>query len=133
MLPIRLAHASTVHSEQGATEHDGVVVFPSEKAPFASGLEYLPSRAPPACIADDDGKRKLMLVSPLRADHFTSHQETKALVEAEYERLRALNDEPPRAATVGGRAQGLAVDETTDGDDEQKKDNTTKRLMTTSR
>ena len=124
MLPIRVAHASTVHSEQGATEHDGVVVFPSEKAPFASGLEYV-AISRPTCIVDDDGQRKLMLVSPLRSDHFTSHQETKALVEAEYERLRALNDEPPRAAaTEGGRAQqGLALDdEATDDDSEQAED-----------
>jgi hypothetical protein len=119
MLPIRVAHASTVHSEQGATEHDGVVVFPSDKAPFASGLEYV-AISRPTCIVDDDGQRKLMLVSPLRADHFTSHQETKALVEAEYERLRALNDKPPRAAaTEGGHAQGLAVDKATDDDNEQ--------------
>ena len=111
-----MAHASTVHSEQGATEHDGVVVFPSEKAPFASGLEYV-AISRPTCIVDDDGQRKLMLVSPLRADHFSSHQETKALVEAEYERLRALNDIPPPLSDDEGSPDGDVASPTEDFDD----------------
>ena len=73
MLPIRVAHASTVHSEQGVNEHDGVVVFPSKKTLFASGLDYV-AISRPTCFADDDEQRKLMLVSPLCVNRFTSHQ-----------------------------------------------------------
>ena len=62
-IPLQPANATTIHSEQGQTGHNGVVLYPSEGKPFTRGLEYIgTSRATKI--------ENLILASPLTADHY---------------------------------------------------------------
>ena len=81
-LPLRVAHCSTFHKAQGLTCRDGVVIRPSQKPPFAMGLEYVG-------ISRATSMEKVILLSPFQHDkHFNNFPDLCAKVASEYERLR---------------------------------------------
>ena len=91
-LPLALAHAITVHKAQGITAPGDVVVQPSEKTPYAPGLEYV------ACSRCTRLSR-LHLLRPLQDKHFQSHPAVRAQIKEEYARLETLLVCPPALDT----------------------------------
>lgn len=89
-LPLKVAHAQTIHSAQGRTAVGDVVLYPTDltKPPFkdfTDALTYVGlSRA-----TSLDG---LYLVRPVERNHFNhdSYKFNKNLINSEYERLRKL-------------------------------------------
>jgi hypothetical protein len=81
-LPLMPAHACTIHRSQGQTKPVTLTPAQTDVEIFAMGLEYV-AISRPEYLAD------LMLLSPLRLAHFTSHQPTRRRIEEEYHRLRA--------------------------------------------
>lgn len=82
-MPLLPAQATTTHKAQGTTAHDGVVAFPSEREPWARGLEYV------MCTRQTT-LQNLILCERLRRDHFTSHSPERRQIDKEYNRLRQL-------------------------------------------
>ena len=80
-LPLILAHCQTIHSAQGLTAKDDVVIEPSPKYPFAMALEYV-------AISRVTSLRNLHLLRPVKDIHFTSHNESRQMIANEMERLR---------------------------------------------
>mmetsp|Transcript_20330 Transcript_20330/g.34022 ORF Transcript_20330/g.34022 Transcript_20330/m.34022 type:complete len:301 (-) Transcript_20330:62-964(-) len=83
MLPLTPAAAITTHKAQSCTAHHGVVLEPTRpnRTPFARSLEYIQlSRSPSLELVH--------LLLPLQASHFTSHNEQRLQIVAEYTRLR---------------------------------------------
>lgn len=79
-LPLQNAFATTTHKMQGSTVKGNCVTMPSEKAPWARGLDY---------VANSRAKylQKLFLMRPLRVQHFTSHPQERHSIGNEYKRL----------------------------------------------
>ena len=94
--PLVLAHASTYHKAQGLTLHDGVVMKPPRHN-AELGLAYVG-------ISRVTDIEDLTLLSAVNAEHFTTRPHKRALIEAEYERLRRDHLLLARA-TLGARKQ----------------------------
>ena len=87
-MPFIPAFALNTHKVQGLTGHDGVVYKPTppQETPFARSLEYVAiSRCPSV--------RKLILLTPLKSDHFKGNRETEFnLIENAYQLFRTRNN-----------------------------------------
>jgi hypothetical protein len=79
-IPLAPAHARTIHSSQGLTAFHGAVVEPG--GPFFAGDYVAMSRIKK--LID------LFLLAPIQARYFQRAPESRALIDQEYERLRAL-------------------------------------------
>jgi hypothetical protein len=82
-MPLLAAQATTTHKAQGTTAHNGVVAFPSAGTPWARALEYV-------MCTRQTMLEKLILITPLRKDHFQSQEIEKHQIDIEYNRLRTL-------------------------------------------
>ena len=86
-LPLVVAHALTIHSQQGQTAIDDVVLYPTKQGrrPFTDGLEYVG-------ISRVRSLEKLKLASILELNHFNhkSYKTHKKNIENEYIRLNNL-------------------------------------------
>jgi ATP-dependent exoDNAse (exonuclease V) alpha subunit len=82
-IPLVAAFATTTHKMQGSTVKGNCVTIPSLKCPWARGLDYVAnSRATELS--------KLFLITPLKMQHFTSHEKEREIINAEYNRLSLL-------------------------------------------
>ena len=80
-LPLIPAHCQTIHSAQGLTAKDDVVIEPSPNYPFAMALEYV-------AISRVTSLRHLHLLHRVKETHFTSHSQSRQMITDEMERLR---------------------------------------------
>jgi len=82
-LPLRPAHARTVHSAQGMTAIHGAILYPNALGAkhFARALEYVMTSRP---TTNDD----IYLMTPLTIDHFNYYDYQRACIRNEYSRLR---------------------------------------------
>ena len=80
-LPLIPAHCQTIHSAQGLTAKDDVVIEPSPNYPFAMALEYV-------AISRVTSLRHLHLLHRVKETHFTSHNQSRQMISNEMERLR---------------------------------------------
>jgi hypothetical protein len=80
-LPLTPAHCQTIHSAQGLTAKDDVVIEPSPSNPFAMALEYV-------AISRVTSLRNLHMLNSVKPIHFTSHPNYRVMIANEMERLR---------------------------------------------
>jgi hypothetical protein len=99
-LPLKLASATTVHVSQGRTAHQHVMT-PATRA-FGGEMGFMRALT----LSRSTTLEGLFLLRALTSAHFTAFRDEVLLIDAEYERLRALQrrqchgDAPPRAATT---------------------------------
>jgi ATP-dependent exoDNAse (exonuclease V) alpha subunit len=80
-LPLIPAHCQTIHSAQGLTAKDDVVIEPSPNYPFAMALEYV-------AISRVTSLQHLHLLHRVKEIHFTSHHRYRDMIATEMMRLR---------------------------------------------
>ena len=95
MLPLLLAHASTLHKAQGLTCTNGVVLKPPRIAKKtashdAEGAELGLAYVGFSRVTKLDGAQGLILLDVLRPEHFMTRPVTRRAIRREYERLRSL-------------------------------------------
>jgi hypothetical protein len=82
-LPLILAHALTIHSVQGITASNGVVLEPAKGKGFTYGLNYVACSRPQSL-------EELHIVGALTAEHFSIPKTISKKIKQEYYRLRNI-------------------------------------------